>query len=217
MPSRRRLASVALAVTLSLGLAACGSDDPDDGDLSVGDTTTTTVSSDTTRPTTTTSAPRPSTTTPGGTAFDGSTSPTSVPSPPDLGVALLSTLEVGGVDGVDQVTFTFEDGQLPGYDVAYIDPPVRQDGSGNEVEVEGGAFLSIRFAPASGVDLLGTLEPTYTGPDRVEGDTVVVTEVVRTGDFEANLTWVVGVEGEVPFRVDPDPTTGAVTVSFATT
>jgi hypothetical protein len=124
---------------------------------------------------------------------------------------------VGGVDGVDQVTFTFEDGQLPGYDVAYIDPPVRQDGSGDEVEVEGGAFLSIRFAPASGVDLLDTLEPTYTGPDRVEGDTEVVTEVVRTGDFEANLTWVVGVEGEVPFRVDPDPTTGAVTVSFATT
>jgi hypothetical protein len=215
MPSRRRLASVALAVTLSLGLAACGSDDPDDDDLSVGDTTTTTVSSDTT--TTTTSTPGPSTTAPGGTAFDGSTSPTSVPSPPDLGAALLSTLEVGAVDGVDQVTFTFEDGQLPGYDVAYIDPPVRQDGSGDEVEVEGDAFLSIRFAPASGVDLLDTLDPTYTGPDRVEGDTEVVTEVVRTGDFEANLTWVVGADDEVPYRIVTDPAAGTVTVELSAT
>ena len=42
---------------------------------------------------------------------------------------------------------------------------------------------------------------TYTGPDRVRGDTSVVTEVVRTGDFEANLSWAIGVRREVPFRV----------------
>jgi hypothetical protein len=132
-------------------------------------------------------------------------------------VALLTDLEVGGIDGVDQVRFTFDDGLIPGYAVAYIDPPVRQDGSGNEVEVEGDAFLEIRFSPASGVDLLDTLEPTYTGPLEVRGDTEVVTEVVRTGDFEATLTWVVGVEREVPFRVDPDPTTGTVTVELSAT
>jgi hypothetical protein len=216
MLSRRRIASVAITLAL-VGLAGCGSDEPDDSDLSAGDTTSTTGSTSTTASTTTTTAPVPSTTAPEGNGFDGTTTPTSVPAPPDLEVALLTDLEVGGAGGVDQVTFTFQDGQIPGYDVAYIDPPVRQDGSGNEVEVEGEAFLSIRFAPASGVDLLGTLEPTYTGPTEVRGDTEVVTEVVRTGDFEANLTWVVGVDDEVPYRIETDPATGTVTVFLSTT
>jgi hypothetical protein len=217
MPSRRRLASVALAVTLSLGLAACGSDDPGGDDLSAGDTTSTSAATSTTGSTSTTTDEGPSTTAPAGDGFDGATTRTSTPPPPGLGVALLTDLEVGGIDGVDQVRFTFDDGLIPGYAVAYIDPPVRQDGSGNEVEVEGDAFLEIRFSPASGVDLLDTLEPTYTGPLEVRGDTEVVTEVVRTGDFEATLTWVVGVEREVPFRVDPDPTTGTVTVELSAT
>lgn len=216
MSSRRRIASVTVAATLSLfGLAGCG-DEPDDGDLSAGDTTSTSASSSTTELTTTTSAPGTSSTAAGDTGFDGSTSPTSVPPPPDLGVALLTTVEVGNTDGVDRVSFTFDDGQIPGYDVSYLDPPVRQDGSGDVVEIEGDAFLGVRFAPASGVDLLDTLEPTYTGPNEVRGDTDVVTEVVRTGDFEANLTWVVGVDDEVPYRIVTDPATGTVTVELST-
>lgn len=214
---RRRITSVAFVLIL-VGLAGCGDDEPNDGDLSAGDTTTsTTGSTSTSEPTTTTSAPVPSTTTPESNGFDGATTPTSVSPPADLGVGLLTDLQVGGVEGVDQVTFTFKDGKIPGYAVAYIEPPVRQDGSGNEVEVEGNAFLEIRFAPASGVDLLNTLEPTYTGPNEVRGDTEVVTEVVRTGDFEAHLTWVVGVDDEVPYRIETDPATGTVTVSFSTT
>jgi hypothetical protein len=42
----------------------------------------------------------------------------------------------------------------------------------------------------------------YAGPARVGGDTAVVREVVRTGDFEATLTWVVGLEHRVDFRAD---------------
>jgi hypothetical protein len=216
MSSRPRIAAVAVTLAL-VGLAGCGDDGPDGGDLSGGDTTSTTASTSTSGPSTTTTAPAapPSTTAPGGSGFDGATTPTSVSPPPGLSVALLSDVEVSGGDGIDQVRFTFEDAQIPGYDVAYIDPPVRQDGSGDEVEVEGDAFLSIRFAPASGVDLLQTLEPTYTGPGEVRGDTEVVTEVVRTGDFEANLTWVVGVNEEVPYRVESDPATGSVTVELS--
>jgi hypothetical protein len=33
-----------------------------------------------------------------------------------------------------------------------------------------------------------------------------VTEVVRTGDFEAVLTWVIGVKGKPGFRVNPSKT-----------
>lgn len=211
---RRRLASVFFALAL-VGLAGCGDDEPDDGDLAaIDETTSTSESTSTTVASSTTSAAGQSDTTVSGSSFDGSTSPVSVPAPDDLGVALLNAVEVGRANGLDQVSFTFEGG-LPGYDVSYIDPPVRQDGSGNEVEVEGAAYLQMRFVPASGVDLLETLEPTYTGPNEVEGDTEVVTEVVRTGDFEAHLTWVAGVEEEVPYRIETDPAAGTITFEFA--
>lgn len=214
MSTRRRIASVVVSLTL-LGFAGCGDDEPDDGDLAADGTTSTSEStSTTTGPSTTTSGPEPSTTvTPGG-EFEGSTSPTSTPAPGDLTIALLRAVAVDGGEGADRVSFTFEGG-IPGYDVSYIDPPVRQDGSGNVVDVDGTAFLSVRFAPASGFDSLETFEPTYTGPAEVRGDTEVVTEVVRVGDFEANLTWVIGVDDKAPYRIDTDPATGTVTVELS--
>lgn len=212
MSTRRRITSVMLSLAL-LGLAGCGGDEPDD--LAVDDTTSTSEStSTTTGAPSTTSAPEPATTVATGNEFEGSTSATSTPAPPDLTIALLNAVEVDGGEGVDRVSFTFERG-IPGYDVSYIDPPVRQDGSGNEVEVDGTAFLSVRFAPASGFDSLETFEPTYTGPPEVRGDAEVVTEAVRVGDFEANLTWVVGVDEKVPYRIDADPATGTVTIEFS--
>lgn len=213
MSSHRLIACSLIALAL-LGLSGCG-DDPDAGDLTAQDTTSTSESTSTTTPTTTTSAPATTTTTGStGAAFDGSTTPTSAPAAGDLdAAALLTDVEVAGGEGVDRVIFTFDAG-IPGYDVAYIDPPVRQAGSGDQVEVQGAAFLEIRFEPASGVDLGGTLEPTYTGPSEVRGDTTVVTEVVRTGDFEANLTWVVGVDEKVPFRVTTDAASGQVVVEL---
>jgi hypothetical protein len=42
---------------------------------------------------------------------------------------------------------------------------------------------------------------TYLGPDRVTGDTEVVTEVVETEDFEANLVWVIGLDQETTYTV----------------
>ncbi len=214
MSSRRLITSVILTLVM-LGLSGCGGDDPDEGAAAPSTTSTSTSTSTTSAPTTTTSAPSTTTTIDdGGDSFDGATTPTSAPAPPDIqAAALLTDVEVSGSDGVDRVTFTF-DTDIPGYDVAYIDPPVRQDGSGNVVEVEGAAFLEIRMEPASGVDLGGTLEPTYTGPAEVQGDTALVTEVVRTGDFEANLTWVVGVDEEVPYRVSADPAAGQIVVEF---
>ena len=212
MSHGRRITSVMLSLAL-LGLAGCGGDEPDD--LAADDTTSTSEStSTTTGPSSTTSAREPTTTMATGNDFEGSTSPTSTPAPPDLTIALLSAVEVDGGEVVDRVSFTFERG-IPGYDVSYIDPPVRQDGSGNEVEVDGTAFLSVRFAPASGFDSLETFEPTYTGPPEVRGDTEVVTEAVRVGDFEANLTWAIGVNEKVPYRIDADPATGTVTIELS--
>jgi len=70
------------------------------------------------------------------------------------------------------------------------------------VEVEGDSVLEVRMEQASGADLSGEdLRQTYTGPTRIDPGTPVVTELVRTGDFEAVLTWVIGVRGRPGFNV----------------
>jgi hypothetical protein len=59
--------------------------------------------------------------------------------------------------------------------------------------------------PASGFDLnTGEGVMVYKGPRRIDGSatgTSVVLELVRTGDFEAVLTWAVGLSDKVDFRV----------------
>jgi hypothetical protein len=86
--------------------------------------------------------------------------------------------------------------------VTYVDPPIVEDGSGNAVEIEGGAFLELRLTPATGVDLTGPeIEETYDGPTELRVDGNVVIEVVRIGDFEQNMAWVVGLDERRPFAV----------------
>jgi hypothetical protein len=100
--------------------------------------------------------------------------------------------------------FQFKNG-LPGYRVEYVQPPLKEDGSGNVVDVKGSAFVVVRMEPASGFDLSkGEGELVYKGPRRLEGSdagTSIVREVVRTGDFEAVLHWAIGLEEQVDFRV----------------
>lgn len=174
-------------IAAALGVVAfgCGGSDDEPG-------------ASTTTATTTTTATEPTTT---GEAFEGGTDPVTAPAEISE-TALLERVAVAGHEGYDRVVFQFRNG-LPGYRVEYVDPPLREDGSGNVVDLEGNAFLVVRMEPASGFDLTvpeGKL--IYTGPRRIAGETTtVVREVVRTGDFEAVLTWAIGLEERVPFRV----------------
>lgn len=115
--------------------------------------------------------------------------------------ALLSGVRVAGHEGYDRVVFEFQNG-VPGYDVRYLEPPILADGSGEEVPVAGGAALVVRMEPALDADLTQESAPTtYTGPTRFSPSTSAVVELVRTGGFEAVLTWAVGVDEKRPFRV----------------
>lgn len=126
------------------------------------------------------------------------TTPVSVPPGPP---AHLTAVRAGRHQGFDRVVFEFRSG-LPGYRVQYVPGPVVEDGSGEEVEVEGGALLEVHMEAASGVDLSGgQARQAYTGPRRIDPATGVVTVVVRVTDFEANLDWVIGVREVRPFRV----------------
>jgi hypothetical protein len=160
---------------------------------------------------------QPATTAPGPTSTESTTStePVPLPGPPfgtqpvsgpavPGGTALLTDVRLGRHEGFDRVVFQFRPGASPGYQVRYVQPPIVEDGSGKRVAIAGDAYLSVRMEPASGFDLEGTSGQVYTGPVRIGGSdagTNVVLEVVRTGDFEAVLTWVAGLEDRAPFRV----------------
>lgn len=117
--------------------------------------------------------------------------------------ALLTDVRLAGQDGFDRIVFEFEDAST-GFWVRYAAPPFREDGPGFLVDIDGEAFVAITMAYASSVDL-SSEQPrqTYTGPERLRAaSTGVVVEAVQTGDFEATLTWVVGLGERVPFAVE---------------
>jgi hypothetical protein len=118
--------------------------------------------------------------------------------------ALLDRIAVGRHEGYDRVVFEFKN-DLPGYRVEYVEPPLKEDGSGKPVSVQGTAIVVVRMEPASGFDLnTGEGVMTYKGPRRFDGSaagTSVVQELVRTGDFEAVLSWAIGLSDKVDFRV----------------
>ena len=118
--------------------------------------------------------------------------------------ALLDRIAVGRHEGYDRVVFQFQNG-LPGYRVEYVQPPLKEDGSGKPVSVQGNAVVVVRMDPASGFDLnTGEGVMVYKGPKRIDAagaGATAVRELVRTGDFEAVLSWAIGLEAKAAFRV----------------
>jgi hypothetical protein len=167
--------------------------------------------------------PPPATTTTGTTTDGGidplegaGTSPVEG-EPSGTETALLERVAVGRHEGFDRVVFQFRN-HLPGYRVEYVEPPLKEDGSGNIIQVKGNAFVFVRMELASGFDLtVPEGEMIYKGPRRIDGSTAgtsIVREVVRTGDFEAVLSWVVGLEDRVDFRVRTATSPARLIVDF---
>ncbi len=181
-----------LVLATAIAFAACG----DDG-TTAGDTTTTSSGDDTT----TTTGDTTTTTVSGIDPMEGADTDPKTGS--SLGFGQLTDVAIGRHEGFDRVVFTFRD-HVPGWTVQYVDPPIIEDASGNELEIDGDAFLAIRMEPASGFDMDAGVE-SYTGPDELRGTDAgasVIQEVHRTGDFEAVLNWVIGLSDQVDFRVD---------------
>ena len=171
-----------LVMIAALLLAGCGGTDDDEAA-----TTEITVATDTTG----TSSP----------VLEGASTDAVVVKGTSTDVSLLTDVLAAAHDGYDRLVFQFRNG-LPGYDVRYVERPVVADGSGYEVEVDGGAVLLIRMEPALDADLTQESAPqTYSGPQRFTPTTTAVAELVRTGGFEAVLTWAAGVDEKRPFLV----------------
>lgn len=151
-------------------------------------TATSTIESPTSSP-----IPSPTTVTP----TVASTSDVSAPRTDQI--AHLATVRLGPRDGYDRLVLEFTD-LVPGYTIGYRPLPMQEDASGAEIPLPG-ATTAVRITLTSAVADWDFTNYDYQGPSTVTGDTREVTEARMAGDFEAVLTWVVGLRTETPFRV----------------
>ena len=108
----------------------------------------------------------------------------------------LVAVRAGGHSGFDRVVFEFRGG-LPSHRVRYVDRLV-QDGSGNVVAVAGAADLEVVFEGASAHDDAGA--PTVSRR-RFSPGLTAVKEVAQVGDFEAVVTYGIGLDRRRPLAV----------------
>jgi hypothetical protein len=177
------MARSALAVVLFVVLlAGCGGDD----NSSEGSQTTTT----------TTECESPS-----GATVEKKVSPAIQ----DRETMFLTDVEVEIEDCVERVTFKFKESEPgPGYDASFqpADIATKQDGSGKPIAIAGESFLVVRMFPAMTAEIEGeNVKPTYEGPRNipVPGGVGMIQQLALTGDFEAQVTWVIGLDNEQPF------------------
>ncbi|HEV8573530.1 MAG TPA: hypothetical protein VGR43_02375 [Dehalococcoidia bacterium] len=184
-----RIVALCGAGAFMLASGACGDDE---GEPSPSVTATTGASATGTR-----------TATPGGSAsptdepFSGGRDPVEVVATPSMDQAHLQDVRAAEHTTFDRFTLEF-DIAPPGYKVEYVDPPIVLDPSGQEVTIDGQAFLQITIQGAVASYLSS---PGYGGPSELKPGLPNLVEAELTGDFEAVLTWVLGVNEEADFRV----------------
>ena len=124
---------------------------------------------------------------------------------PAASLHYLTDVRAAGHSCHDRVVFEFEPGAdegTLGYEVAYREGPVTEDGRGRPVPVEGDASLVVRLSPARDVRLSGpSPQPTYHGPSSIRPSGAHhVREVRHVGSFEGAVTWAIGLDRQRPFE-----------------
>ncbi len=117
---------------------------------------------------------------------------------PASGVAVQRDLRVAAHDDFDRMVLGFGEDAIPGYHIEYVDSPVHACGSGEEVDLPGAGWLSIRLTPAAAHDEQG--HATVASRD-LPVDLPVILRVRSTCDFEGIVTWVAAVRSPNEYRV----------------
>ncbi len=177
------------AATLVLAACGDGGEGPEGTSMPTGAAATATTAGLT--PTT------PGATVTGTPAFEGTRGPVEEAGAVAPPMPLLVHVRTGEHEGYDRITFEFE-GERPGYRVEYVQPPITQDPSDLPVEIAGNALLKIRLESAAAHDDSGTQTVDFS--ELTPGLPSLV-EAEQIGDFEGVVTWVLGLSGEVNFRV----------------
>lgn len=103
---------------------------------------------------------------------------------------VLRAVRSASQQGFDRVTFEFDSAGLPAWRAEYVDRPVVNCGSGEPVRVAGNAWLQISFTGAHAYTEKGA---STGGPRRKKLSQPIARELVRTCDFEGEITYVIGV------------------------
>jgi hypothetical protein len=188
---------LAVIVVLAFAVAGCGSGSSDNEAASP---TTTSTS-----PTTTSTSPPSMQTVP-----DCMPSPNASTSPQKSSnenreTMYLTNVTAGADKCTAKVVFGFEEqAPGPGFEASYQPASTAkiEDASGNPIDIDGDAFLVVKLNPAMTAKIDGEqVNKTYAGPRRLPG-TDPITEVVKTGDFEGVVTWVIGLDSKRSFTTN---------------
>lgn len=114
--------------------------------------------------------------------------------------AMLMGVRVGlhneGAPAYDRVVFDVDRGE-PKATIGYVETPVQACGSGTPLQPEGAAALQIRLLGAQAHTDAGEATVAHS---REAHDQPAILETLPTCDFEGEVTWVLGLDDEVPFR-----------------
>ncbi|HSP77385.1 MAG TPA: hypothetical protein VLQ93_02560 [Myxococcaceae bacterium] len=116
---------------------------------------------------------------------------------PSLQPVTLREVRTARNEGFDRVVFEFEGDQVPGYHLEYIDAPAIKCGSGEPTTIAGQGWLEVRMQPAQAH---ANGQVTVADRERKPG-LPVLKELELTCDFEADVTWVLGVQEPNRYRV----------------
>ncbi len=122
---------------------------------------------------------------------------TAAAAPAATSVSVLTGIRAAHHPGYDRLVFEFSGGVPAQRTVRYVTKVVN-DFSGRTVRVSGSAKLLVRFSPAAGHDSAG--HSTY-GPARRTYALPGLIQVVNAGDFEARLSFGVGLARKEPVHV----------------
>ncbi|MEU6716177.1 hypothetical protein ABZ897_32330 [Nonomuraea sp. NPDC046802] len=125
--------------------------------------------------------------------------------------ALVTGVRFTAHDTYDRVVVDF-DGDVPGYNVKWVDELV-EDGSGEPIDVHGGAYLQITLFPADAHDERG--EPTWKGGPIYPANLSNLADVVRTGDFEGRVGIGLVLHRRAAFQVKEQGPPNRLTVDVA--
>jgi hypothetical protein len=129
-------------------------------------------------------------------------------SAPHMTGAALTGVRAGHHDCYDRLVVDLAGNPAAGYDVRYIDPPYRADGSGAALFVAGGAVLQV-IVRAPAYDDAGAITVPWRGagtvitrPDQFDARGFTTFEdLVWGGSFEGQSSFGLGVRARLPFRV----------------
>ncbi|MES2766332.1 MAG: hypothetical protein V4642_10705 [Bacteroidota bacterium] len=117
---------------------------------------------------------------------------------PQIQPLLLKDVRTGTHGGFDRVVFEFNGSTMPGYELEYIDKPVRQCGSGNVVQMAGDGWLRVKFTPVNAHTEAG--KPTVLKREIYPKYPNMI-DIKSICDFEAEVAWVIGVKSPKQYRV----------------